>query len=103
MNIHEYQAKAVLRDFGVPVPRGIPVFTVAEAETAANTLGGPVWVVKAQIHAGGRGKAGGVKVVKAVDDVRCWSTARPRASPSWFRPKAAWKSKRSRTTRRTRS
>ncbi|HZC56899.1 MAG TPA: ADP-forming succinate--CoA ligase subunit beta [Xanthobacteraceae bacterium] len=70
MNIHEYQAKAVLRDFGVPVPRGIPVFTVAEAETAANTLGGPVWVVKAQIHAGGRGKAGGVKVVKAVDDVR---------------------------------
>jgi succinyl-CoA synthetase beta subunit len=70
MNIHEYQAKAVLRDFGVPVPRGIPAFTVAEAEKAANDLGGPVWVVKAQIHAGGRGKAGGVKVVKSVADVK---------------------------------
>src|SRR3984885_416219 len=70
MNIHEYQAKAVLREFGVPVPRGIPAFTVAEAEKAANELGGPVWVVKAQIHAGGRGKAGGVKVVRSVDDVK---------------------------------
>jgi succinyl-CoA synthetase beta subunit len=70
MNIHEYQAKAVLREFGVPVPRGIPAFTVAEAEKAANELGGPVWVVKAQIHAGGRGKAGGVKVVKSVADVK---------------------------------
>ena len=70
MNIHEYQAKAVLREFGVPVPRGIPAFTVAEAEKAANDLGGPVWVVKAQIHAGGRGKAGGVKVVKSIGDVK---------------------------------
>ena len=70
MNIHEYQAKAVLRDFGVAVPRGIPAFSVDEAVKAANTLGGPVWVVKAQIHAGGRGKAGGVKVVKSVDDVK---------------------------------
>jgi succinyl-CoA synthetase beta subunit len=70
MNIHEYQAKAVLREFGVPVPRGIPAFTVAEAEKAANELGGPVWVVKAQIHAGGRGKAGGVKVVKSVAEVK---------------------------------
>src|SRR5262249_22807951 len=70
MNIHEYQAKAVLRDFGVPVPRGIPAFTVEEAEKAAHQLGGPVWVVKAQIHAGGRGKAGGVKVVKSIDDVQ---------------------------------
>jgi succinyl-CoA synthetase beta subunit len=70
MNIHEYQAKAVLREFGVPVPRGIPAFTVADAEKAAKELGGPVWVVKAQIHAGGRGKAGGVKVVKSVDDVK---------------------------------
>jgi len=70
MNIHEYQAKAVLREFGVPVPRGIPAFTVADAEKAANELGGPVWVVKAQIHAGGRGKAGGVKLVKSVDDVK---------------------------------
>src|SRR5580698_7078319 len=70
MNIHEYQAKAVLRDYGVPVPRGIPAFTVDEAVKAANEMGGPVWVVKAQIHAGGRGKAGGVKVVKSVDDVK---------------------------------
>lgn len=70
MNIHEYQAKAVLKEFGVPVPRGIPAFTVDEAVKAANELGGPVWVVKAQIHAGGRGKAGGVKVVKSIDDVK---------------------------------
>jgi succinyl-CoA synthetase beta subunit len=70
MNIHEYQAKAVLRDFGVPVPRGIAAFTAEEAAAAASELGGPVWVVKAQIHAGGRGKAGGVKVVKSIDDVR---------------------------------
>jgi succinyl-CoA synthetase beta subunit len=69
MNIHEYQAKAVLREFGVPVPRGVAAFTVDEAAKAAETLGGPVWVVKAQIHAGGRGKAGGVKVVKSAADV----------------------------------
>jgi succinyl-CoA synthetase beta subunit len=70
MNIHEYQAKAVLRDFGVPVPRGVPAFTAEDAVAAARQLGGPVWVVKAQIHAGGRGKAGGVKVVKSIDDVQ---------------------------------
>ena len=70
MNIHEYQAKAVLREFGVPTSRGIPAFSVDEAVKAANELGGPVWVVKAQIHAGGRGKAGGVKVVKSIDDVK---------------------------------
>jgi succinyl-CoA synthetase beta subunit len=70
MNIHEYQAKAVLSEFGVAVPRGFPAFTVDEAARAAGELGGPVWVVKAQIHAGGRGKAGGVKLVKSVDDVR---------------------------------
>jgi succinyl-CoA synthetase beta subunit len=70
MNIHEYQAKAVLREFGVPVPKGIPAMSVDEAVKAANQLPGPVWVVKAQIHAGGRGKAGGVKVVKSVDDVK---------------------------------
>jgi succinyl-CoA synthetase beta subunit len=69
MNIHEYQAKAVLREFGAPVPRGITAFTVEEAVKAAHDLGGPVWVVKAQIHAGGRGKAGGVKVVKSIEDV----------------------------------
>src|ERR1041385_1989149 len=70
MNIHEYQAKAVLKEFGVPVPKGIPAFTPGEAVQAAEQLGGPVWVVKAQIHAGGRGKAGGVKVVKSLDDVK---------------------------------
>jgi succinyl-CoA synthetase beta subunit len=70
MNIHEYQAKAVLREFGVPVPRGFAAFTVAEAEKAASDVGGPVLVVKAQIHAGGRGKAGGVKVVKSIAEVK---------------------------------
>jgi succinyl-CoA synthetase beta subunit len=69
MNIHEYQAKEVLRGFGVPVPKGIAAFTVEEAVTAAKQLPGPVWVVKAQIHAGGRGKGGGVKVVKSIEDV----------------------------------
>ena len=70
MNIHEYQAKQVLGGFGVPVPRGKPAFSVAEAVKAAEELGGPVWVVKAQIHAGGRGKGGGVKVVKSIEDVK---------------------------------
>jgi succinyl-CoA synthetase beta subunit len=69
MNIHEYQAKAVLAEFGVPVPRGLPAMSADEAVIAAKELGGPVWVVKAQIHAGGRGKAGGVKVVKSLQDV----------------------------------
>src|SRR5262249_1574831 len=70
MNIHEYQAKAVLREFAVPTPRGVPAFSVEEAVKGAHQLGGPVWVVKAQIHAGGRGKAGGVKVVKSIEDVK---------------------------------
>jgi succinyl-CoA synthetase beta subunit len=69
MNIHEYQAKDVLRAFGAPVPRGIAAFSVDEAVAAAEQLGGPVWVVKAQIHAGGRGKGGGVKVVKSREEV----------------------------------
>jgi len=69
MNIHEYQAKEILKSFGAPVPRGKPAFTVEEAVAAARELPGPVWVVKAQIHAGGRGKGGGVKVVKSVEDV----------------------------------
>jgi succinyl-CoA synthetase beta subunit len=73
MNVHEYQAKAVLRDFGVPVPNGRPALSVDEAVKAAHELGGPVWVVKAQIHAGTR-KAGGVKVVKSIDDVKKEST-----------------------------
>jgi succinyl-CoA synthetase beta subunit len=70
MNIHEHQAKAVLKEFGVPVPRGYAAFTVDEAVAAAEKLDGPVYVVKAQIHAGGRGKGGGVKVVKSLADVR---------------------------------
>src|SRR3982751_3718443 len=70
MKIHEYQGKEILRNFGVPVPRGIPAFTVQEAVEAAQKLGGPVWVVKAQIHAGGRGKGGGVKVAKTIEDVK---------------------------------
>jgi succinyl-CoA synthetase beta subunit len=70
MNIHEYQAKDVLRGFGVAVPDGGVAYTADEAEEVARRLGGPVWVVKAQIHAGGRGKAGGVKVVKSLDDVK---------------------------------
>ena len=70
MNIHEYQAKEVLRGFGVPVPKGKAAFSVEEAVAAAQELGGPVWVVKAQIHAGGRGKGGGVKVVKSIEDVK---------------------------------
>ncbi|HEX2727730.1 MAG TPA: ADP-forming succinate--CoA ligase subunit beta [Beijerinckiaceae bacterium] len=82
MNIHEYQAKAVLKEFGVPVPRGKAVFSVDEAEAAARDLGGPVWVVKSQIHAGGRGKGkfkeadagdkGGVRLARSVDEVKTY-------------------------------
>jgi succinyl-CoA synthetase beta subunit len=70
MKIHEYQGKEILRQYGVPVPRGFACHDVEEAVKAAHELGGPVWVVKAQIHAGGRGKGGGVKVAKSIDDVR---------------------------------
>jgi succinyl-CoA synthetase beta subunit len=70
MKIHEYQGKEILRQFGVTVPRGIPCVSVDEAVKAAETLGGPVWVVKAQIHAGGRGKGGGVKVAKSLEQVK---------------------------------
>ncbi|MBZ4210714.1 MAG: ADP-forming succinate--CoA ligase subunit beta [Comamonadaceae bacterium] len=70
MKIHEYQGKEILLQFGVPVPRGIAAFTVQEAVEAAQKLGGPVWVVKAQIHAGGRGKGGGVKLARSIDEVR---------------------------------
>jgi len=79
MNIHEYQAKAVLKEFGLPVSRGVAIFNPSEAEAAAKELGGPVWVVKSQIHAGGRGKGtfkgapegakGGVRVTKSIDEV----------------------------------
>jgi succinyl-CoA synthetase beta subunit len=74
MKIHEYQGKEILRQFAVPVPRGIAAFTVQEAVEAAQKLGGPVWVVKAQIHAGGRGKGGGVKVAKSIEDVKRLAT-----------------------------
>ena len=70
MKIHEYQGKEILRKYGVAVPRGTPCYSVEEAVKAAQDLGGAVWVVKAQIHAGGRGKGGGVKVAKSLDDVR---------------------------------
>ena len=70
MKIHEYQGKELLRKFGVAVPRGIPCGTVEDAVKAAESLGGKVWVVKAQIHAGGRGKGGGVKLARSLDEVR---------------------------------
>src|SRR3954449_589939 len=70
MNIHEYQAKALIGKFGVATPPGHVAYTADEAGQAAQKLGGTVYVVKAQIHAGGRGKAGGVKVVKSIDEVR---------------------------------
>jgi succinyl-CoA synthetase beta subunit len=70
MKIHEYQGKEILRKYGVPTPRGIACFSVDEAVEAAKALGGKVWVVKAQIHAGGRGKGGGVKVAKSLDEVK---------------------------------
>src|SRR3954471_8169154 len=82
MNIHEYQAKAVLRDFGVPVSRGKAIFAAGEAEAAARELPGPVWVVKSQIHAGGRGKGrfkekeagdkGGVRLAKSVEELKTY-------------------------------
>ena len=69
MNIHEYQAKTLLAQFGVPVPHGLLAESPAEARQAAQEIPGPVWVVKAQIHAGGRGKGGGVVVCKSPDEV----------------------------------
>ena len=74
MKIHEYQGKELLRKFNIPVPNGIPAFSIDEAIAAAEKLGGPVWVVKAQIHAGGRGKGGGVKVAKSMDEVKTYAT-----------------------------
>ncbi|GAB1392326.1 ADP-forming succinate--CoA ligase subunit beta [Rhodocyclaceae bacterium] len=75
MKIHEYQGKEILRKFGVATPRGIPCFSVDEAVKAAEQLGGNIWVVKAQIHAGGRGKGGGVKLAKSLDEVRAHASA----------------------------
>jgi succinyl-CoA synthetase beta subunit len=70
VKIHEYQGKDLFRKYGIAVPRGIPAFSIDEALKAAKELGGPVWVVKAQIHAGGRGKGGGVKLARSMDDVK---------------------------------
>src|SRR5260370_2199833 len=79
MNIHEYQAKALLHEFGVPISKGVPVLRASDSDVAAKTLGGPIWVVKSQIHAGGRGKGkfkevsaadkGGVRIAKSVAEV----------------------------------
>jgi succinyl-CoA synthetase beta subunit len=74
MKIHEYQGKEVLRQFGIPTPRGYAAFSVLEATEAAQKLGGALWVVKAQIHAGGRGKGGGVKIARTLDEVQSLST-----------------------------
>jgi succinyl-CoA synthetase beta subunit len=74
MNVHEYQGKEILRKFGVTTPRGVACFSVADADAAARQLGGKVWVVKAQIHAGGRGKGGGVKVAKSLDEVHKYAS-----------------------------
>ena len=74
MKIHEYQAKEVLRKYGVPTPKGVPCFSVDEAVKAAQSIPGKVWVVKAQIHAGGRGKGGGVKVAKSLDEVKNYAS-----------------------------
>jgi succinyl-CoA synthetase beta subunit len=70
MNVHEYQGKEILRRYGVATPRGVPCFSVADAEDASRELGGKAWVVKAQIHAGGRGKGGGVKLARSIEEVR---------------------------------
>jgi len=74
MNLHEYQAKEVFRSYGIPVPAGRVAASAEEAASVAQSLGGPVWVVKAQVHAGGRGKAGGVKVARDIDAVRTAAT-----------------------------
>ena len=70
MNLHEYQSKRLFAKYGIPVPRGIPAETAEDAVAAAEELGGDLWVVKAQVHAGGRGKAGGVKLTRSLDEVR---------------------------------
>ncbi len=75
MKIHEYQGKEIFRKYGVPTPHGYPAFSVEEAVEAASKLGGKVWVVKAQIHAGGRGKGGGVKVAKSLEEVRKFASS----------------------------
>src|SRR6056297_1085800 len=83
MNIHEYQGKALLKEFGAPVSRGVPIMKAEEADAAAKELGGPLWVVKSQIHAGGRGKGkfkepaagekGGVRLATSIDEVKTFA------------------------------
>ncbi|MDH3547370.1 MAG: acetate--CoA ligase family protein, partial [Gammaproteobacteria bacterium] len=75
MNLHEYQSKRLFADYGIPVPRGIAAITAQAAAAAATELGGKFWVVKAQVHAGGRGKAGGVKLARSVGEVRNYAKA----------------------------
>ena len=70
MNLHEYQSKQLFADYGIPVPQGFPANNPDAAVEAAEKLGGELWVVKAQVHAGGRGKAGGVKLARTLDEVR---------------------------------
>ncbi|MCZ6911294.1 MAG: acetate--CoA ligase family protein, partial [Proteobacteria bacterium] len=70
MNLHEYQSKRLFKQYDVPVPNGLPARTPDDAVSAARELGGDVWVVKAQVHAGGRGKAGGVRLVTSFDEVK---------------------------------
>jgi succinyl-CoA synthetase beta subunit len=74
MNLHEYQSKQLFAEYGIPVPKGVPASTPEEAVAATETLGGDLWVVKAQVHAGGRGKAGGVKLARSADDVRQYAS-----------------------------
>src|SRR5436305_8441470 len=84
MNIHEYQAKALLHEFGVPISRGVPVLKASDSDAAAKSLPGPIWVVKTQIHAGGRGKGrfkeasagdkGGVRLARSVEEVRTFAS-----------------------------
>ncbi|NIQ15638.1 MAG: succinate--CoA ligase subunit beta, partial [Candidatus Dadabacteria bacterium] len=75
MNLHEFQAKQLFSDYGIPVSRGKPAYSVDEAEKNANDLGGDGWVVKAQVHAGGRGKAGGVKLARSIEEVKSYASA----------------------------
>ena len=74
MNLHEYQSKQLFAEYGIPVPRGVAAQSPEEAVAAVDTLGGDLWVVKAQVHAGGRGKAGGVKLARSAEEVREYAT-----------------------------
>ena len=82
MKVHEHQGKEILRRFGVATPRGKVAFSVEEAVQAAQELGGEIWVVKAQIHAGGRGKGGGVKLARSLDELRTIAGAREQLRPT---------------------